>query len=90
MEGKLKIFEINQKSKDIIHISYFVHLGTFIGMSFMFCWRVLKCGVPKLVRFHIGDLPMYTFFVTNPSLINMVITGVKGHETSTMILYAYP
>ena len=47
--------------------SYFVLLGTIIvillrGTS-MFGWDVLKREVPESVRFCIGDLPMYIFFV---------------------------
>ena len=35
----------------------------------MFGWVLLKCGVPKSVRFGIGDLPMYTFVIpTHPRL----------------------
>ena len=52
-------------------ISYFVYLWNFIAMSLrgtsMFGWGVLKRGIPELVRFCIGDLPMYTFLVpTHP------------------------
>ena len=48
-------------------IPYFVHLETFIAMSLratsMSSWGVLKRGVPKSVRFCIGDLLMYIFLI---------------------------
>ena len=34
----------------------------------MFDWSVLKHEVPKLVRFCISDLPMYTFFIPTEPL----------------------
>ena len=42
----------------------------------MFVWGVLKLQVPNLVRFCIGDLPMYIFFIpTHPwyQHVNFVI-----------------
>ena len=43
----------------------------------MFSWGVLKCRVPKSLRFYIGNFLMYTFFIpihplkyaTNPALL---------------------
>ena len=56
-----------------VFIPYFVHLGTFIAMwlgrHIHVGWGVLKREVPKLVRFFIGDVPMYIFFHTDPSLL---------------------
>ena len=34
----------------------------------MFGWGVLKPGIPKSVRFYIGDLSSYTFLDNDPSL----------------------
>ena len=40
----------------------------------MFVWGVLKRGVPELVRFCIGDLPMYTFMTpAHPYLVGTLV-----------------
>ena len=43
----------------------------------MFGWGVLKRGVPKSVRFCIGDLSSYTFLDNDPSL-----NGKSVHDFS--------
>ena len=36
----------------------------------MFVWGLLKRGIPESVRFCIGDLPMYIFFIpTHPYIV---------------------
>ena len=36
----------------------------------MFVWGLLKRGIPESVRFCIGDLPMYIFFIpTHPYML---------------------
>ena len=61
MEGKLKILGTNKKSEDILQVSLiFMYLGTLIAM-------LLRRNILELIRFYIGDLPMYTFFIpTHP------------------------
>ena len=40
----------------------------------MFDWGILKRGVPKSVRFCIGDLPMFTFFIPTHPYLKVLIT----------------
>ena len=68
IDGKLKILETNQKSKEIMHfyLIFCVFMDFYCNVvkrNIDFGSGVLKRGIPELVRFCIGDLPMYTFLV---------------------------
>ena len=61
----------------------------------MFVWGVLKRGIPESVRFCIGDLPMYIFFIpTHPKwkLTRMRVDHVKDlwicHGSATDLLWS--
>ena len=50
----------------------------------MFVWGVLKHGVPKSVRFCIGDLPMYIFFIpTHPQYLQVIFMNYGSQEQVT-------
>ena len=71
------MLERNQKYEDIIRFYHiFCAFMSFycdvVEETSMFVWGELKREVPNSVRFCIGDLPMYIFFIpTHPySLIS--------------------
>ena len=49
----------------------------------MFGWDVLKRGVPESVRFYIGDLPIYIFFIlTHPYYLLRDVTIIPFNDLS--------
>ena len=61
----------------------------------MFVWGVLKRGIPESVRFCIGDLPMYIFFIpTHPYFSVWIFVGntvfeilVKNRQLLKLIIH---
>ena len=52
----------------------------------MFGWGVLTCGIPELVRFCIGDFPMYTFFIPTHPYVLLFICSATFVYTKRMEL----
>ena len=58
----------------------------------MFVWDELKRGVPESVRFCIGDLPMYIFFIPTHLYLKLVV--LLGKHIGTLMFvhncFIYP